>query len=203
MTASTTSAPPAKRRVRVPGFAQLQRLGKSLMLPIALLPAAGILLRLGQEDLLGHIEAPVIGPFFDAMSAAGNAIFGHLPLLFAVGVAIGFAKKADGATALSAVAGYLVIEGVFTSMSPVVLAGVVDNAGDQATINYGVFAGIIVGLVDTLGRTFLPMLIRVFADREVANAAGPALASMLIYVLMAVILAWRPQGLFPANKAKS
>ncbi|MFZ2749202.1 MAG: PTS transporter subunit EIIC, partial [Propioniciclava sp.] len=147
MTASTTSAPPAKRRVRVPGFAQLQRLGKSLMLPIALLPAAGILLRLGQEDLLGHIEAPVIGPFFDAMSAAGNAIFGHLPLLFAVGVAIGFAKKADGATALSAVAGYLVIEGVFTSMSPVVLAGVVDNAGDQATINYGVFAGIIVGLV--------------------------------------------------------
>ena len=49
-------------------------------------------------------------------------------------------------------------------------------------------AGIIVGLVDTLGRTFLPMLIRAFADREVANAAGPALASMLIYVLMAVIL---------------
>ncbi len=99
--------------IRIPGFAQLQRLGKSLMLPIALLPAAGILLRLGQPDLLGGIETPVIGPFFDAMSAAGGAVFSHLPLLFAVGVAIGFAKKADGSTALSAVAGYLVIEAVF------------------------------------------------------------------------------------------
>jgi PTS system N-acetylglucosamine-specific IIC component len=62
MTASTTSAPPAKRRVRIPGFAQLQRLGKSLMLPIALLPAAGILLRLGQEDLLGQSTGPSSGP---------------------------------------------------------------------------------------------------------------------------------------------
>ena len=58
------------------------------------------------------------------------------------------------------------------------------------------------GLVETLGRTFLPMLIREFADREVAQAAGPALASMLIYLLMAAILAWKPQGLFPAHKGK-
>lgn len=136
-----------KRGLRVPGFAQLQRPGKSLMLPIALLPAAGILLRLGQDDLLGKIDALVIGQFFAAMSAAGNAIFANLPLLFAVGVAIGFGKKADGSTALSAVAGYLVIDGVFTSMSPVVLTGVVDEAGEQAMIDYGVFAGIIVGLL--------------------------------------------------------
>ncbi|QIK71534.1 PTS transporter subunit EIIC [Propioniciclava coleopterorum] len=142
-----TEAPAKSGGLRVPGFAQLQRLGKSLMLPIALLPAAGILLRLGQDDLLGRIDAPVIGPFFDAMSAAGNAIFANLPLLFAVGVAIGFAKKADGSTALSAVAGYLVIDGVFKSMSPVVLKDVVDKAGEQAMINYGVFAGIIVGLL--------------------------------------------------------
>ena len=53
-----------KSGLRIPGFAQLQRLGKSLMLPIAVLPAAGILLRLGQDDLLGRIKAPVIGPFF-------------------------------------------------------------------------------------------------------------------------------------------
>ncbi len=132
---------------RIPGFAQLQRLGKSLMLPIALLPAAGILLRLGQPDLLGQIKTPIIGPFFEAMSAAGGAIFANLPLLFAVGVAIGFAKKADGSTALSAVAGYLVIDAVFKNMSPVVLAGVTDAKGEQAMINYSVFAGIIVGLV--------------------------------------------------------
>ena len=48
-----------KSRLRVPGFAQLQRLGKSLMLPIAVLPAAGILLRLGQPDLLGRISGPM------------------------------------------------------------------------------------------------------------------------------------------------
>jgi N-acetylglucosamine PTS system EIICBA or EIICB component len=138
---------PGKSGLRIPGFAQLQRLGKSLMLPIAVLPAAGILLRIGQPDLLGRIEAPVIGDFFRAMSAAGGALFDNLPLLFAVGVAIGFARKADGSTALAAVVGYLVMKAVFTTMSPVVLAGVVDKGGEQAQINYSVFAGIIVGLI--------------------------------------------------------
>jgi N-acetylglucosamine PTS system EIICBA or EIICB component len=137
----------AKSGRGIPGFAQLQRLGKSLMLPIAVLPAAGILLRLGQDDLLGRIHAPVIGPFFKAMSAAGEALFTNLPLLFAVGVAIGFARKADGSTALAAVVGYLVVQAVFKTMSPIVLAGQVDKSGDQAQINYSVFAGIVVGLV--------------------------------------------------------
>jgi PTS system N-acetylglucosamine-specific IIC component len=174
-----TVAEKKKSGLRIPGFAQLQRLGKSLMLPIALLPAAGILLRLGQPDLLGGIKAPVIGPFFEAMSAAGGAIFANLPLLFAVGVAIGFAKKADGSTALAAVAGYLVIAAVFKSMSPVVLEGVLDQTGAQAQINYSVFAGIAVGLVTALlfdkyhtislppylgffgGRRFVPIVVSV------------------------------------------
>ena len=156
---------------RIPGFAQLQRLGKSLMLPIALLPAAGILLRLGQPDLLGQITAPVIGPFFNAMSAAGGAIFGALPLLFAIGVAIGFAKKADGSTALSAAAGYLVIEAVFKTMSPVVLAGVTDASGNQAMINYSVFAGIVVGLItaflfDRYHNIVLPPYLGFFGGRR-------------------------------------
>lgn len=144
---TTTPTDQKRSGMRIPGFAQLQRLGKSLMLPIALLPAAGILLRLGQDDLLGQIDWPVIGAFFDAMSAGGGAVFENLPLLFAVGVAIGFAKKADGSTALSAVAGYLVISQVFKAMSPVVLAGVTDAAGNQAMINYNVLGGILVGLV--------------------------------------------------------
>ena len=145
--ATKTPAAQSKSGLRIPGFAQLQRLGKSLMLPIAVLPAAGILLRLGQDDLLGRIKAPVIGPFFEAMSAAGGALFDNLGLLFAVGVAIGFARKADGSTALSAVVGYLVMEAVFKSMSPVVLDGVLDKAGNQAQINYSVLGGIIVGLL--------------------------------------------------------
>jgi PTS system N-acetylglucosamine-specific IIC component len=146
-TAAPAKTPTKDSGPRIPGFAQLQRLGKSLMLPIALLPAAGILLRLGQPDLLGQIKIPVIGPFFEAMSAGGDAIFGNLALLFAVGVAIGFAKKADGSTALSAVAGYLVMTAVFKSMSPVVLAGVMNSAGTQAQINYSVFGGILIGLI--------------------------------------------------------
>ena len=137
----------AKSGLNIPGFAQLQRLGKSLMLPIAVLPAAGILLRLGQDDLLGRIKAPVIGPFFQAMSAAGGALFDNLALLFAVGVAIGFARKADGSTALAAVVGYLVMQAVFKTMSPFVLDGVLDKAGKQAQINYSVLGGIIVGLL--------------------------------------------------------
>jgi len=81
------------------------------------------------------------------MTAAGDALFSNLALLFAVGVAIGFARKADGSTALSAVVGYLVVQAVFKTMSPIVLAGEVDKAGAQAQINYSVFAGIVVGLV--------------------------------------------------------
>jgi PTS system N-acetylglucosamine-specific IIC component len=136
-----------KSGLRIPGFAQLQRLGKSLMLPIAVLPAAGILLRIGQPDLLGRIHAPVIGPFFEAMTAAGDSLFKNLGLLFAVGVAIGFARKADGSTALAAVVGYEVMQAVFKTMSPIVLAGVVDEKGSQALIDYSVFGGIVIGLV--------------------------------------------------------
>ncbi len=177
-----------KSSLRIPGFAQLQRLGKSLMLPIAVLPAAGILLRLGQDDLLGRIETPVIGPFFDSMSAAGGALFANLPLLFAVGVAIGFARKADGSTALAAVVGYLVMDAVFTTMSPIVLAGELDKAGEQAQINYSVFAGIVVGLVtaalfDRYHTVELPSYLGFFGGRRFVPIVV-SLASLLIAVVM-------------------
>ena len=90
-------------------FATLQRVGKSLMLPIAVLPAAGLLLRLGQDDLLGGVWAP-----FQILSLAGGAIFDNLAMLFALGVAIGFAKKSDGSTALAGLVGYLVFKNVLT-----------------------------------------------------------------------------------------
>ena len=174
--------------LRIPGFGQLQRLGKSLMLPIAVLPAAGILLRLGQDDLLGRIHAPVIGPFFKAMSAAGDALFTNLPLLFAVGVAIGFAKKADGSTALAAVVGYLVVQAVFKTMSPVVLAGQVDKSGGQAQINYSVFAGIVVGLVtawlfDRYHTIQLPSYVGFFGGRRFVPIVV-SLASLFIAFAM-------------------
>ena len=185
---SSGTAPKKKSGLRIPGFAQLQRLGKSLMLPIALLPAAGILLRLGQPDLLGGIDTPVIGPFFDAMSAAGGAIFENLPFLFAIGVAIGFAKKADGSTALAAAAGYLVMEAVFKTMSPVVLEGIVDQTGAQAQINYSVFGGILIGLVtavlfDRYHTIQLPSYLGFFGGRRFVPIAVSVVSLILAFGL--------------------
>ena len=182
--ATKASGAQPKSGRRIPGFAQLQRLGKSLMLPIAVLPAAGILLRLGQDDLLGRIQAPVIGPFFQAMSAAGGALFTNLPLLFAVGVAIGFARKADGSTALAAVVGYLVMQAVFKTMSPFVLSGQLDSAGEQAQIDYSVFGGIVVGLVtaalfDRYHTITLPPYLGFFGGRRFV----PIVVSLAILVI--------------------
>ncbi|QXJ21992.1 PTS transporter subunit EIIC [Actinomadura graeca] len=144
-------------------FAVLQRVGRSLMLPIAVLPAAGILLRLGQADLLG---ADGLGwdRVAEVFAAAGGALLDNLALLFAVGVAIGFAKKSDGSTALAAVAAYLVFDRVskvmFSHTSE--LKGTVvqtvrqEDGSLKETIGYGlqnptqVLGGIVVGIMVAL-----------------------------------------------------
>jgi branched-chain amino acid transport system permease protein len=72
--------------------------------------------------------------------------------------------------------------------------------GGIGSVNGALYAALIVGVVDTLGRVLLPLLMRQVAERSVADAAGPALASMLVYLLMAGVLALRPQGLFPARR---
>lgn len=72
--------------------------------------------------------------------------------------------------------------------------------GGIGSIRGAFFGALIVGMVDTIGRTSLPLLLRQVTERSVADAAGPALASMLIYLLMAIVLAFRAQGLFPARK---
>ena len=72
--------------------------------------------------------------------------------------------------------------------------------GGIGSVNGALYAAIIVGIVDTMGRAFLPGLFREVMSREMANAAGPALASMLIYILMAVVLAVKPNGLFPGGR---
>jgi N-acetylglucosamine PTS system EIICBA or EIICB component len=122
MSSTTAAGGTAAPRRGSSVLAILQRIGRSLMMPIAALPAAALLLRFGQDDMLGkdgvagwtgfhwmlHV-APVIG-------AAGAAIFDHLPIIFAVGVAIGFARRSDGSTALAAVIGYLVFNAVSMTM---------------------------------------------------------------------------------------
>jgi branched-chain amino acid transport system permease protein len=80
-----------------------------------------------------------------------------------------------------------------------ITALVVIVIGGIGSVRGAFYAALIVGLVDTLGRAFLPLVLREFASRPVADGAGPALASMLVYVLMAAVLAFRPRGLFPAR----
>jgi branched-chain amino acid transport system permease protein len=83
-----------------------------------------------------------------------------------------------------------------------IVALVVIVVGGIGSVHGAFYAALIIGMTDTLGRSYLPLLLRELFDRDMANAVAPALASMLIYLLMAVILAFRPQGLFPAHKAR-
>src|SRR4051812_14890323 len=126
---------------------RLQPLGRALMLPIAVLPIAGLLLRLGQPDLLD----------ISFVAAAGNAIFANLGLLFAVGVAVGIARENHGAAGLAGVVAYLVtVEGAksLLSVPPDITAGLakavaVDVAAAWRTkelAKLGVPAGILSGL---------------------------------------------------------
>ncbi|MEH6986368.1 N-acetylglucosamine-specific PTS transporter subunit IIBC [Cytobacillus firmus] len=155
----------------------LQRIGKALMLPIAVLPAAGLLLRFGQDDLLGI-------PF---IANAGNAIFANLALIFAIGVAMGFAKDNNGAAALSGAIGFLVLtEGAI--------------AIDE-NINMGVLGGIIAGIIaGLLYNRFhdikLPDWLGFFSGRRFV----PIITSVTMILLAAIAgFAWPPiQGAIDA-----
>ena len=75
--------------------------------------------------------------------------------------------------------------------------------GGIGSVSGAFYAALIVGVVDTLGRVCLPLLLRQLAERSIADAAGPALASMSVYLLMAGVLALRPEGLFPAHRGRA
>ncbi|MBV8174711.1 MAG: PTS transporter subunit EIIC [Verrucomicrobia bacterium] len=104
-------------------FAKFQKLGRALMLPIAVLPVAGLLLRLGQPDLLN----------VKWIADAGGTIFTNLPLIFSIGVAVGFAKENHGAAALAGGIGYLILTAVLKSIND--------------KLDMGVLAGILCGIV--------------------------------------------------------
>lgn len=185
------------------GFAALQRMGRSLMLPIATLPAAGLLLRLGQADVLGdkglsqHISW--MQPVADVLAAAGGAVFTNLPLIFAVGVAVGFAKKSDGSTAVAGLFGYLVFNGVLETLSkylaPIAkfykLVFSIDSDVSDVKINYGVLGGIIIGVIAALlwqrfYRIKLPDWLAFFGGRRFVPIITSG-AAVLIATVMGVI----------------
>ncbi len=116
------------------GFAVLQQIGRALMTPVAVLPAAGLLLRFGDKDLL---NLPVI-------KSAGGVIFDNLPLVFAIGAAIGLAGG-EGVAGLAAVIGYLILTQTLDNMGAL-LGLQPPYQGAVHLINMGVFGGIIIGL---------------------------------------------------------
>ncbi len=132
------------------------------------------------------------------MGAAGNALFANLPLLFAVGVAIGLAKKADGSTALAAVVGYLVFKGVGDAMSPFVLDPPA-KGGTQELVNYGVLGGIVMGITAGLlwqryYRIKLPDYLAFFGGRRFVPMIT-ALAAIIISVLFSLVYPAFNEGL--------
>ena len=157
----------------------LQRIGKAIMLPIAALPIAGILLGVGgallgiaglsnapaiYEPLIAFVNISAVTAVLTVMKNIGDIVFGNLPVLFAVGVAVGLAKKDKGTAALASVFGFIVMNQVVSTLLAlgVTQLGVLtpDAVGDYGTyvttnlgiftLNMSVFGGIITGIVTAL-----------------------------------------------------
>jgi PTS system N-acetylglucosamine-specific IIC component len=168
--------------------ASLQPLGRALMLPIAVLPVAGLLLRLGQPDLLN------IG----FVAAAGDAIFHNLGLLFAIGVAVGFARDGNGAAGLAGVVCFLVATSgaeALIVVPPDATAGLADKGAHLAAIDFraaallklsvplGILSGVAAGgLYNRFGAIKLPDYLAFFGGRRfvpiVSGLAGLVLAAV-------------------------
>lgn len=163
-----------------------------------LIIAVGLLVAVGSQWLIHRtrvgmlIRAGSVNPTM--VGALGVNIRMLNALLFALGSALAALAGAMAGPILSVQSG-MGESVLITTLVVIVIGGI-------GSVQGAFYAALIVGVADTLGRSYLPMLLRQIADREVANAAGPALASMLVYVLMAMVLVVRPQGLFPAYKDK-
>ncbi|MBV9844765.1 MAG: PTS transporter subunit EIIC [Kutzneria sp.] len=173
------------------GLAGLQRLGRSLMLPIATLPAAGLLNRLGQKDLLGRFQDPFMQKVSAILVAAGGGLFNWLPLLFAIGIAVGFARKADGSTAVAAAVGFVVFTQVVQVFAPVTAKKSGDLMVPPGGWPYGVLAGIVVGLVSAVlwqrfYRTKLPPYLAFFGGRRFVPIVN-ALAQLILGVIFGLL----------------
>ncbi len=193
-------------------FSVLQRVGRSFMLPIAILPVAGLLLGIGSSftntttietyGLTGILgEGTILHALLVIMNAVGSVIFDNLPLLFAVGVAIGMAKKEKEVSALSSVIAYLVMNKAVNAMlilngdildngdiAENVLEGTITSACGIPTLQMGVFGGVIVGLgVAALHNRFykiqLPNALSFFGGTRFV----PIIAT-LVYMLVGILM---------------
>ena len=165
-------------------FTTLQKIGKSLMLPVAVLPVAGLLLGIGAAGF-SWIPADLS----QMMKMAGDVIFGNLPLIFAIGVALGFTEN-DGVSAIAATIGYLVMTatlGVMAKIShiePDLIMGI-------PSMQTGVFGGILAGglaawLFNRYYRISLPDYLAFFAGKRFVPIVT-ALAAIGLGILMSFV----------------
>ena len=191
-------------------FGVLQRVGRSFMLPIAVLPVAGLLLGIGSsftnatmidtyglQAILG--EGTILNMFLTVLSKAGSALFDNLPMIFAVGCAIGMAKKEKEVAALSAVIAYFTMNAAVNAMlvnsgqilddgsiADFVIQGTITSSVGIQTLQMGVFGGIIVGLgVAALHNRFytieLPSALAFFSGSRFVP-----IISTVVYVLVGI-----------------
>ena len=171
------------------GFGWLQKIGKALMLPVSVLPAAGILLGVGSAKFT--VLPAVVS---NVMAQAGGAVFGNLPLIFAIGVALGLTGN-DGVAALAAVVGFAVMAATMGVMAPLLdyepkaIMGI-------PSIETGVFGGILIGAVAAIlfNRYFrlqLPAYLGFFSGKR----SVPILTAFAaIFVGIALSFVWPPVG---------
>ena len=186
-------------------FGVLQRVGRSFMLPIAILPVAGLLLGLGSsftnETMLKTYGLwNVMGPgtlfnaIFRVMSDAGNIVFANLPIIFAMGVAIGMAKKEKEVAALAAAIAFFIMHASIGAMITInggaekMLEGATADVVGITSLQMGVFGGIIVGLgVATLHNKFykiqLPQVLSFFGGTRFVP-----IISSLVYTLVGIVM---------------
>ncbi|WP_386698004.1 PTS transporter subunit EIIC [Lonepinella sp. MS14436] len=128
-------------------FKTLQQVGKAFMLPIAILPAAGLLLGIGgalsnQATVQAYpvLNNATLQGIFTIMAAAGNVVFANLSLLLCIGLGIGLAKRDKGVAALAAVVGYLIMTGTISALIPIF-------ASEVKSIDTGVIGALVMGLI--------------------------------------------------------
>jgi glucose PTS system EIICBA or EIICB component len=185
-------------------FGVLQKVGKALMLPVALLPAAGILLALGAAlrnpaliELAPFLDNSTVDMIAAVMQKAGDIIFGNLPLLFAVGVAVGLAGG-EGTAGLAAIIGYLIMNVTMGTVLGITAEDVnglnYANVLGIPTLQTGVFGGIIVGiLASAMYNKFfeieLPSYLGFFAGKRFVPIITAA-SALVLGILM--IFIWPP-----------
>lgn len=172
-------------------YSFLQRLGRSLMLPVAVLPAAALLLGIGYAvDPTGWGANNQIAGF---LISAGNAIFNNLALLFAIGVALGMSKSRDGAVALAAVVGFMVVT---TLLKPENVANLLNvklehvDAGFK-TLGNNVLIGIIIGLISAWAfnkfhTTELPAVLSFFSGRRLVPIIVSAISLLVALIFLLI-----------------